>query len=167
MSGSASDCTAGQPLRITFTPSIAEHLRATSEMRRVGRLFDPAAALPLIMGCLLLATLLLQAGLAAGPMGTEALVIPFMPMMFLFGMGIGIRRMSRGTLSFEVTGAGIDVRQPRHRWSLGWERIHRVEETDDFFLVGAEGVAFYLPKRALDEDGGVAALRTALASRGG
>lgn len=34
-------------VRVTFTPTLREHFRATSELGRVARTYDPAATFPL------------------------------------------------------------------------------------------------------------------------
>lgn len=153
-------------MRVTFIPAIPEHFRATAELRRVARVYDPAAALPYFLAALLLARVMTQAAWGTGPLQIEDIFLPAMPVMFLVGIGIGARRGLGREVSFDFGAEGIEVRQPRHRWCVPWSRVGAVEETADFFLVAADGVAFYIPRRALDGGDAEAALRDALAARG-
>jgi len=153
-------------VRVTFIPTLPEHFRATAELRRVARVYDPAAALPYFLAVLLLARVMTQSAWGMGPLGVEDVIFPAMPVLFLVGIGIGVRQGLGREVSFDFGAEGIEVRQPRHRWCVPWSRVGAVEETADFFLVAADGVAFYIPKRALDGRGAEAALKDVLAARG-
>lgn len=152
-------------MRITFIPTLPEHFRATAELRRVARVYDPAAALPYFLAALLLARGMTQAAWGMGAPGIEDVLFGAMPILFLAGIGIGARQGLGREVSFDFGAEGIEITQPRYRWSVPWSRVGAVEETADFFLVAADRVAFYVPRRALDGDA-EAALRDALAARG-
>ena len=78
------------------------------------------------------------------------------------GVGLRARRFAGKPLTVEFGDAGIEVWQPRHRWSVPWARVARVSETAEFFLVATDRAAFYLPKRALGGAEGEAKLREML-----
>lgn len=86
-------------------------------------------------------------------------------MLFFVGMGIQMRRGAGRQVSFNVGAEGIEVRQPRHNWSVPWARVERVEETPEFFLFATPRIAFYIPRRALP-GGAAAELKALLAARG-
>lgn len=152
-------------MRVTFAPTIPEHFRATAELRRVARVYDPAAALPYLLAALLLARVMTQAAWGTGPLTIEELIWLPMPVMFLAGIGIGARQGLGREVSFDFGGEGVEIIEPRHRWSVPWTRVGAVEETAEFFLVGVGTAAFYIPRRVLDGDA-EAALRGVLAARG-
>jgi len=153
-------------VRVTFTPTIAEHFRATAELRRVARLYDPVAALPYFLAVLLLARVTTHAAWETGPLRVGEVIWLGMPVLFFVGFGIGARQGLGREVSFGFGAEGIEVRQSRHRWSVPWSRVGTVEETGEFFLVAVDGAAFYIPRRALDGRGAEAALRDVLAERG-
>jgi hypothetical protein len=153
-------------LHITFTPSIAEHLRATGELRRVARVYDAAAALPFFVACLVIGNVISQSASRTGPLRIEEFVWLLMPLMFFVGVGIRVRRGLGGAISVRLGAEGIEVAQPRHRWSVPWSRVARVGETEEFFLVATARAAFYIPKRALEGEGEAERLRGVLGSRG-
>jgi hypothetical protein len=150
-------------LRVTYTPTIAEHFRATAALHGTTPVFDPVAALPYILACLLLSGVLADAAWGIEAAGFTG----FAPILFLVGVGIQMRQGLGREVTLELGEDAIEMRQPRHRWSVPWSRISRVEETPEFFLISTPGLAFYLPKRALEDDGAVAALRDALSARRG
>jgi len=149
-------------LHVTFTPTISEHLRATGELRRVARLYDAAAALPFFVACLVIGNAISQSASRTGPLGVEEFVWLLMPLMFFVGVGIRVRRGLGGGISVNLGAEGIEVMQPRHRWSVPWSRVARADETEEFFLVATAHAAFYIPKRALDGEGGAERLRSLL-----
>lgn len=151
-------------VRITFTPTIAEHFRATGELRRVARVFDPVGALPYALAALLLARLTMHAASGA-EIAMEELFVLAWPIFFLLGVGIRVREGLGQALTIELSAEGIDFRHPRRAWTMPWPRVASVEETEEFFLVSGERSAFYIPKRALG-DGDAATLRAALTARG-
>jgi YcxB-like protein len=153
-------------VQITFVPTISEHLRATRELRRVARVYDALAALPHAFACLLIARIITEAAFRMGPLAIEDLIWMSAPVLFFVGMGIRMRHGMGRPVSFDFGAEEIEVRQPRHRWSVPWARVERVEETPEFFLFATPRVAFYIPRRALESDGAVAALRAVLAARG-
>jgi hypothetical protein len=153
-------------VRVTFIPTIPEHFRATAELRRVARVFDPAAALPYFLAALLLARGMTQAAWGMGTPGIEDVLFGAMPVLFLVGIGIGARQGLGREVSFDFGAEEIEIAQPRRRWSVPWAQVARVEETAEFFLVATPGAAFYIPRRALDGRDTEAALRDVLAARG-
>jgi len=120
-------------LHVTFTPTISEHLRATGELRRVARLYDAAAALPFFVACLVIGNAISQSASRTGPLGVEEFVWLLMPLMFFVGVGIRVRRGLGGGISVNLGAEGIEVMQPRHRWSVPWSRVARADETEEFF----------------------------------
>jgi hypothetical protein len=151
-------------MHVTFIPNLREHVRATSALGRIARIYDPVAALPLLCFCLVVARVIVQAG--SSPTLPGALAASW-PLMFVAGIGMRARVGKRDALSYDLGPERIEVRQRRRRWAIEWSRVARVEETGEFFLVAADRFAFYLPKRAVDGDDGVIALRAVLQRRGG
>lgn len=151
-------------MRITFTPTIAEHFRATGELRRVARVFDPVGALPYLLATLLLARLTTHAAFGEA-MGMDILFFLAWPIFFLLGVGMRVREGLGHALTIELSAEGIGFRHPRRAWTMPWARVSAVEETEEFFLVAGERSAFYIPRRALG-DGDAETLRAALAARG-
>ena len=157
---------ANEFVQIAFTPTIAEHFRATGELRRVARVFDPVGALPYFLAVLLLSRLVTHAAYGVDPLRVEDLVFLAWPTFFLLGIGLAARNGLGRELRVELSAEGIEVRQSRRAWSMPWARVSRVEETAEFFLIAGERSAFYIPKRALGDIDAVAGLRAALAARG-
>lgn len=151
-------------MRITFTPTIAEHFRATGELRRVARVFDPVGALPYLLAVLLLSRVTMHAAFG-GEFEFENVFFLSWPIFFLLGVGMRVREGLGHALTIELAAEGIGFRHPRRAWTMSWARVAAVEETEAFFLVAGERSAFYIPKRALG-DGEEETVRAALAARG-
>ncbi len=152
-------------MRVTFVPGVDEHARGVAALDVAGaRVFDRAAALPLLLAALIAAGAVHSVAGHGGPPTFEE-VLPLMG-AFLFFTGVALRGrwMRRDPLTYEFGEDGIEVRQPRHRWTLSWSRVRRVEETPEFFAIVADGVALYLPRRALA--GAETDFRRLLAARG-
>lgn len=151
-------------MRITYTPSLSEHLRARRALGEVVPIFDRYALLPWLLVVTLIGNLV---QLAANPEALPwAAFIPTFGSVGCFFAGIGWRaREARKPLTIDVDADGIGIRQPRHGWSVPWARVARVSETAEFFLVATDRAAFYLPKRALGGAEGEAKLREMLYAR--
>lgn len=152
-------------MRITFTPTIAEHFRATGELRRVARVFDPVGALPYLLAVFALSRLVMHAGYGMHPIGIEDYFALVIPSCFFLGIGMRVQEGLGHALTIELAAEGIGFRHPRRAWTMPWARVAKVEETEAFFLVAGERSAFYIHKRALG-DGEEERVRAALAARG-
>ena len=152
-------------MRIAYTPTLAEHFRATAELSRVTPIFDGVGAVPHFLACLLLANVMTQLATGGTP-GAAPIMVLAAPLLFLVGLRHARAREGLGgEITVELGADRIDVRQPRHRWVIPWARVERVEETPEFFLVATSRAGFYLPKRALERAEGIAELRNALHAR--
>ena len=129
-------------------------------------MYDAVAALPHVFACLLIARIISEAASGTGALAIEDFIWMGAPVLFFVGMGLRIRRGSGRRVSFDLGADGIEVRQPRHHWSVPWARVERVEETEEFFLFATPRTVFYIPKRALQGSQTVAALKAVLAARG-
>lgn len=154
-------------MRITYIPTLSEHLRARRALGEVLPVFDRHALLPWLLAVGLIGSMIEQvANPEASPW--QAMVTMFGgAACFFAGIGIRARKHAGKPLTVELGAEGIEVRQPANRWSVPWAGVRRVDETAEFFLVGAERAAFYLPKRALGGAEGEAALRELLRARSG
>jgi hypothetical protein len=152
-------------MRITYTPTLLEHLRARRALREVAPMFDAQAMLPWLLAVSLIGNLLNQAASPEGSLWVMAGQMFGGAACFFAGIGIRARKDAGKPLVIELGAEGIEIRQPRHRWSVPWARVQRVDETAEFFLVAAGRAAFYLPKRALGGAAGERALREMLNAR--
>jgi hypothetical protein len=148
------------PLALSFVPDLAEHLRARREMARLGNLFDLYGRLPWIIALTILCNLMI----AVGWVDRISVMVPLGLAMFFLGVGIQLRRPERARVTWVVSESGIEVRHLRGVLRLAWERVERVAETEEFFLVAARRVTAYFPRRALNADA-EAALRGHLRER--
>src|SRR4051794_15742638 len=119
-------------MRITFVPTVREHLRATAELGKVAPVFDPYALLPRILVLSLLFSLIAALG-SLGPPGLfgPLLLLPWGLVLFFAGIGLRARRDEGKPLTYELGDDGIEVRQPRYEWRIGWDRVRKVEETPE------------------------------------
>jgi len=150
---------AARTLEVTLVPDLAEHLRARREMARLTPIGDPRGALAWLVALFILSGLITEVADGGEWWG----VLRGLPLlMFFLGVGLAMRRGQGRPLTWVMDDDGVEVRQPRHRFRVPWERVRRVAETDEFFLVVTGGAVFYLPKRALRGADAEAELRVRL-----
>jgi hypothetical protein len=149
-------------VRITFIPTIEEHLAGRRALARVAPVFDPTGALPRLIAILLLSNLLVAVFEGGG--SGWAVLWPLGVATFFTGVGIRMRRGRGRSVTYELTDDAIHAVQPRHRWRVPREEVRRWEQTDAFIVVVTRRFAFYLPRRALGDADGEAAVRAWLAA---
>ena len=145
-------------MRVTFVPTLAEHLAARRAMARVAPVFDATGALPRLLAVVLLATLIRR--VAEGGDDVLLIVWPLATALFFTGIGLRAMRDGRGAITYDIGGDGIEVSQPRHRWRVGRDEIVAADETPEFFVAATRRAAFYIPRRALGGADAEAELRS-------